>query len=92
MAMLDNVLAALRQWSLWKRIEAAPDEIDALKERIAELEQRLQRAPGEACPHCGALAMRLRVKGRMMGGAKAYRTDRWQCQECHFEDERVQRF
>ena len=92
MAMLDNVLGVLRQWNLWQRIEAAPDEIDALKERVTKLEQRLQRVPGDACAACGALSMRLRTKGRMMGGAKAYRTDQWQCQECHFEDERFVRF
>ena len=92
MAVFDNVLGVLRQWSLWQRIEGAPDEIDALKERVAKLEKRLQRAPGEACPACGALSMRLRKRGRMMGGAKAYRTDRWICQQCDFVDERVVRF
>lgn len=93
MAVFDNVLGILRQWDLWKRIEAAPDEIDALEERVAELEKRLQRMPGEACPSCGALAMRLHTKGRMMGGSiNPHRTDRWKCQECEFEDQRFLRF
>ena len=93
MAAFDNVLGILRQWSLWQRIEAAPDEIDHLERRVAELERRLERTPGEACPRCGALAMRLHTKGRMMGGGtNQFRTDRWKCQECEFEDERFLRF
>jgi hypothetical protein len=61
MAVLDNVVSILRQWDVWKRIEALPDKVATLEEKVAALENRLERAPGEACPKCGALAMRLKT-------------------------------
>ena len=58
MAMLSEITELLRRWDVWKRIEDAPSRIDALEKRIADLEDRLKRAPGEACPKCGALEFR----------------------------------
>jgi predicted nucleic-acid-binding Zn-ribbon protein len=58
MAVLAEITELLRRWDVWKRVEAAPGRIDALERRLAELESRLQRAPGEACPKCGALEFR----------------------------------
>jgi predicted nucleic-acid-binding Zn-ribbon protein len=58
MAVLAEITELLRRWDVWKRVEAAPDRVDALEKRIAELETRLLRAPGEACPKCGALEFR----------------------------------
>ena len=53
MAALDNVVELLRRMDWWKRVEAAPDRIDGLEKRVAVLEKRLERAPGEACPRAG---------------------------------------
>jgi predicted nucleic-acid-binding Zn-ribbon protein len=58
MTVLAEVTELLRRWDVWKRVEEAPARIDALEKRIAELESRLQRAPGAACPKCGALEFR----------------------------------
>lgn len=58
MAVLSEILDLLRRWDAWKRIEQAPDRVDALEKRISELEGRLKRAPGQACPRCGALEFR----------------------------------
>lgn len=52
---------------MWKRVEAAPARIDELEKRIADLETRLKRAPGEACPKCGALEFRT-VKTEPLAG------------------------
>lgn len=54
-----DILAILDKIPIWKRVQAAPDRIDALEKRIAELEGRLSRAPGQACPSCGALEYRV---------------------------------
>jgi hypothetical protein len=54
-----DILAILDKVPVWKRVQAAPDRIDALEKRIAELEARLTRAPGQACPSCGALEFRV---------------------------------
>lgn len=59
MAVLSELVELLKRWDVWKRIEATPDRIDALEKKMAALEARLQRAPGEACPKCGALDFRV---------------------------------
>ena len=58
MAVVDNIAELLSRWDRWKRVNECPERIDALEKRIAELEARLQRAPGEDCPKCGALEFR----------------------------------
>lgn len=58
MAVLGEVTELLRRWDVWKRVEDAPNRIDALEKRVVELESRLLRAPGVACPKCGALEFR----------------------------------
>ena len=71
MFAIKDLLTLLDQWPKWKRIDAAPDQIVALEKRVAELESRLARAPGEACPKCGELEFRVhssapdRVFGKM---------------------------
>jgi predicted RNA-binding Zn-ribbon protein involved in translation (DUF1610 family) len=59
MFSLNDLLAVLDHWPIWKKIKAAPEHIEALEKRVAELETRLQRAPGQACPRCGELAIRV---------------------------------
>ena len=76
MATLDNILTLLDKWPRWKRINDIPEQMDELLRRIAALEDRLERAPGEACPYCGALAMRL--KRQTLHGQR----EEWECGEC----------
>ena len=58
MTVLSEVTELLRRWDVWKRVEAAPERIDELERRLVNLESKLKRAPGEACPKCGALEFR----------------------------------
>jgi predicted nucleic-acid-binding Zn-ribbon protein len=58
MAVVGDIVELLGRWDRWKRVNESPERIDALEKRITELEARLQRAPGEACPKCGALEFR----------------------------------
>jgi predicted Zn-ribbon and HTH transcriptional regulator len=58
--------------------------ISDLQKRVAELEKRLERAPGEACPHCGALAFR--VHDSAPAGMGRLRRE-MKCGECGFEEE-----
>ena len=58
MAVLGEVTELLRRWDVWKRVEDAPARIDELEKRVADLEAKLKRAPGEACPKCEALEFR----------------------------------
>ena len=92
MAVLSEILELLRRWDVWERIEKAPERIDELEERIKTLETSLEKCPGEACPHCGARALRLKGVGRMLGGRDAYRDENWECEDCGFKDKRVKHF
>jgi len=59
MFAIKDLLAILEQWPKWKRISDMPETFDGLAMRVAELEKRLARCPGEGCPHCGELAYRV---------------------------------
>jgi len=54
----------------------------ALEARVTTLENALKKQPADACPFCGARAMRKTEDGRLWGGAKQWKNDVWTCQEC----------
>jgi hypothetical protein len=86
MSTVESILDLLNRWPAWKKITAAPDRVDALEQRVAELENRLQRAPGEACPFCGALAMRLvSEKPDPNLGIAGVTNATYRCEECKKE-------
>lgn len=91
MAVISELLAGLRQIPAWKRIEDAPARIDALEKRIAELETKLQRAPGEACPACGELEFRVISSQPSPSpfGSLGSRNHTYKCQKCGFTDVRM---
>jgi predicted nucleic-acid-binding Zn-ribbon protein len=86
--VLDDVRKWLKEIPLWQELEQIPRRTDELEARVSALEKALARVPGEACPKCGARAMRLKVEGRRLGGKDAYRFDTWACQECDYSEER----
>jgi len=69
---------------IWEQLKVAPERIAALEKRVAELESKLERCPGEGCPYCGALAMRLETseRSRSLHGRFGAREETWRCQEC----------
>ncbi|MGO8865348.1 MAG: hypothetical protein ACLQME_02495 [Alphaproteobacteria bacterium] len=90
MAVLHEIVELLKRWDVWKRVEAAPERIDVLEKRVAELETKLQRAPGEACPHCGALAYRVEsAKRHPQFGSMGARVHHMKCDDCGFTDEKT---
>lgn len=90
--LTGDLLALLDKIPIWKRMQEAPDKIAALEARIAELEKRLERAPGLACEKCGALAVRLTQQGRIMGGHSGHWSDdTWTCSECGHSEIRTRR-
>jgi hypothetical protein len=80
---LDSILSLLDKWPAWKRITQAPERVEALERRIAAIETKLQRAPGDACRYCGAWAVRLVEERRdpIMGAAGVMRQT-VRCEEC----------
>lgn len=57
--LLKDILAAFGNWPRWKEIGAAPERIDELETRVAELERLLKTHPADACRMCGERAARL---------------------------------
>jgi hypothetical protein len=90
MAVLSELVEILKRWDVWKRVEEAPARIDELERRVTELERLLQRAPGEACPKCGALAYCVdRTEPHRTFGHMGTRIHYMKCQDCGFEDEKL---
>jgi len=92
-----DVKAARGAWNIWKRIRETLEQARKMKEavlhiadlqkRVSDLEARLQRCPGEGCPHCGALAYRVDYVDENVGfGARKHHL---KCEECGFRDSRV---
>jgi len=87
---LSDLIGLLDRWAVWKEMKANADKVPQLERRIAALEARLQRAPGEACPRCGAYEFRVikserdQVLGRL-GGMRQH----LECKECGFKDEKL---
>lgn len=84
-----DLLDLLDRIPAWKRLGELPAKLDEANERIAALEKRLERMPGEGCPKCGALAMRLDKPGRLTGPSENLRRlDVWICTECGHSEHR----
>lgn len=69
---------------IWELLKVAPERIAALEKRVLDLESKLARCPGEGCPHCGALAMRLEIsqRSRSLSAKFGAREETWRCTEC----------
>jgi hypothetical protein len=76
MGVIEDMMKAFDRIPGMKEIQALPEKMKALEDRITSLESALARCPAEGCPFCGALAFRLdRVD---MNGQHEV----WKCGEC----------
>jgi hypothetical protein len=92
MVGVGDIVELLKRWDRWRRIDETPERVDALERRIADLEAKLQHAPGDACPKCGALDFRTESTspgGGIMGGMGLRIIDRkMKCGACGYEETR----
>jgi hypothetical protein len=80
MGIIDDILTALDRIPAWKRLQELPGEIDALKARMAFLEEKLgTKWPPDICRHCGERGLRL--VGTSPSGKEHIRED-WKCEKC----------
>jgi ribosomal protein S27AE len=88
MTVLAEITELLRRWDVWKRVEAAPERIDALEKKVANLERRLARAPGAECPSCGALEFRTEKTTKAAGplGAAGVKDRHLNCGKCGYSE------
>lgn len=89
--MLKDIVTILQRWDVWKRVEAAPERLDALEKRVAEIERRLAPGAAESCPSCGApsLAVVKRVQSTSPLGALGARDEHLKCGACGFTEVRL---
>jgi hypothetical protein len=88
MGILEDILKALDRIPNWKRIQTAPQAIDALEQRIKALEAKLKPPTGEQCPSCGAMAYKLTrsTPSPEPWGSMGARQDHYQCSACQYQD------
>jgi len=72
-------------WRQVKQIGVAQKQIADLETRIAALEKRLERCPGEGCPHRGALEWRVETV-KSDPRFSTIRVYTLKCKSCGFED------
>jgi hypothetical protein len=88
MGVIDDVLKALDRIPNWKRIQAAPLQIEALEQRIKALEAKLSPTAGSQCPSCKAMSFKLMrsTPSPEPWGSMGARQDHFQCGSCDYTD------
>lgn len=82
MGLVDDILKTLDRIPVWKRLQIVPEEVDELRDRVAELEEKLGgKWPPDICKFCGARAARL--TGILGPDAKGKLYQQWGCEECN---------
>jgi hypothetical protein len=91
MFALKDLLTILEKWPTWKKIQSTPENLESLEKRVTELEKRLARCPGEACPRCGELTFRVTstYPDPTFGPQVNIRT--LKCEKCDFQESRTAR-
>lgn len=92
---ITDIKTGRRLWSIFTRAREALQQIekigeallhiDALDKRVAELEKRLERCPGEACPKCGELAFRVERSEQITAIGDLYKRH-MKCEKCGFAE------
>jgi hypothetical protein len=88
MGFLEDVMKVLDRIPNWKRIQAAPKEIEALEMRINALEATLKPPTGAQCPSCGAMTYKLirSTPSPEPWGSMGARQDHYACVACSYTD------
>jgi hypothetical protein len=88
MGVIEDMFKALDRIPIWKRLQTVPDEVDALKAKVAALEEKLGgKYPADACKFCGARACRMTAS--FGANAKGRPQSHWTCSDCGRVETRV---
>ena len=89
MGILEDVMKAIERIPGWKRIAATPDELDALKKRVEELEAKLSPPSGEICPICRSPSLKvISSKPHPVFSFAGKKVDTLQCSSCGHKEDR----
>lgn len=90
MSLVSDLLAALDRIPIWKRLQGVPEEVDSLKRRLADLEEKLgDKWPPDVCKFCGERATRL--SDAYPPDDKGIVRQAWRCEKCGQYEYRAQR-
>lgn len=88
MGLLDDILKALDRIPAWKRLQELPSEVEALRHRVTELEQKLGgKWPADVCRYCGERSLRL--SDTFGPNEKGNMQEHWDCSACKQTDIRL---
>jgi uncharacterized protein with PIN domain len=82
MGAIEDVRNWLKEIPLWQALGKVPDRLTAIEKRLAELEAKLQPAPGERCDGCGHLSLRLESSRIVGSDGQKYTKQKWKCDNC----------
>jgi C4-type Zn-finger protein len=87
MFSISDLVKLLEQIPVWKKLNAMPAEIEALRRRVEMLEASGRRTPGaDECPKCHGLAYSLdRSEDDPMFGRMGVQRHYYSCKSCGYE-------
>jgi hypothetical protein len=82
--VLEDMLKALDRIPIWKRLQELPTEVEILKQKVADIEEKSgTKWPGEVCRACGERAARI---AHSHVNSKAVVCEVWHCEKCDHRD------
>ena len=81
MGAVQDLITLLDKIPIWKRVQALPDETDALKERVEELEKLFKNPVPKWCPACKSQLLNL-VTGKIIEEDSKVYYRKWSCSGC----------
>lgn len=89
MGIIEDLLNALDRIPIWKRLQELPPEVERLKHRVAELEEKLGDVwPPDVCRLCGKRAARI---VNSFTSEKGLIGEEFYCEECKGRDMRYRK-
>ena len=82
MGAIEDLRNWLKEIPLWQELGKVPERVTAVEKRLAELEAKLQPAPGKRCDGCGHLSLRLESSRVVGSEAQKYTKLKWKCENC----------
>jgi len=82
MGAIEDVRNWLKEIPLWQELSKVPDRMTVVEKRLAELEAKLQPAPGKRCDGCGQLSLRLESSRLVGPQGQKYTKLKWKCENC----------